>query len=100
MLEAFMIYLCVFSLKQKLMPEHSTYQLMAVEVEEPEDRIHTVVVDGSSFTFIDSVGLHALPSVSISQRCWLIKYAVSKESFCAIPFSFANFCAMPPFRTS
>jgi len=47
----------------KLMPEHSTYQLMAVEVEEPEDRIHAVVVDGSSFTFIDSVGLHALPSL-------------------------------------
>ena len=38
----------------------------AVTVEEPNESVHTVVVDGSSFTFIDSMGLHALPSVSIS----------------------------------
>ena len=36
-----------------------------MEVEEPALRIHTVVIDASGFTFIDSVGLHALPSVSI-----------------------------------
>ena len=39
---------------------------MAVEVENPEKRVHTVVIDGSSFTFTDSVGLHVLPSVSMS----------------------------------
>ena len=46
--------------------KNDTYNPMAVEVEKPEDRVHTVVIDGSSFTFIDSVGLHVLPSVSIS----------------------------------
>ena len=39
---------------------------MAVEVETSEKRIHTVIIDGSSFTFIDSMALHAIPSVSIS----------------------------------
>ena len=37
-----------------------------VEIDEPQGRVHTVVIDCSSFTFIDSVGLHALPSVSIN----------------------------------
>ena len=46
--------------------KNDAYNPMAVEVEKPEDRVHTVVIDGSSFTFIDSVGLQALPSVSIS----------------------------------
>lgn len=32
-------------------------------MEEPEERVHAVVIDGSSFTFIDSVGLHALPAL-------------------------------------
>ncbi|XP_078370071.1 prestin-like isoform X2 [Oculina patagonica] len=35
----------------------------AVEIEETQDRVHTIVIDCSSFTFIDSVGLHALPSL-------------------------------------
>ena len=39
---------------------------VAVAIEEPKESVHTVVIDGGSFTFIDSVGLHALPSVSIS----------------------------------
>ena len=38
--------------------------IYAVEVDEPQDGVHTVVIDCSSFTFIDSVGLQALPSVS------------------------------------
>ena len=37
-----------------------------VEIDEPQGRVHTVVIDCSSFTFIDSVGLHTLPSVSIN----------------------------------
>lgn len=41
----------------------TNHRAMAVEVEEPELRIHTVVIDASGFTFIDSVGLHALPSL-------------------------------------
>ena len=44
----------------------------AVTVEEPNESVHTVVIDGSSFTFIDSMGLHALPSVSISISLALI----------------------------
>ncbi|XP_073252722.1 prestin-like [Porites lutea] len=36
---------------------------MAVEVETSEKRIHTVIIDGSSFTFIDSMALHAIPSL-------------------------------------
>ncbi|XP_068719707.1 prestin-like isoform X1 [Montipora capricornis] len=41
----------------------TNHRAMAVEVEEPALRIHTVVIDASGFTFIDSVGLHALPSL-------------------------------------
>ena len=41
-------------------------------MEEPEERVHAVVIDGSSFTFIDSVGLHALPAVSIRVYLLLI----------------------------
>ena len=33
-------------------------------VDEPQDVVHTVVIDCSGFTFIDSVGLHVLPAVS------------------------------------
>ncbi|XP_066017113.1 prestin isoform X1 [Pocillopora verrucosa] len=40
-----------------------TPRTSAVEVDEPQTCIHTVVIDCSSFTFIDSVGLHALPSL-------------------------------------
>ena len=43
----------------------------AVEIEELQDRVHTVVIDCSSFTFIDSVGLHALPSVSMNKCQYL-----------------------------
>ena len=45
---------------------------MEVEMEEPEEGVHAVVIDGSSFTFIDSVGLHALPAVSIRVYLLLI----------------------------
>ena len=45
---------------------------MEVEMEEPEEPVHAVVIDGSSFTFIDSVGLHALPAVSIRVYLLLI----------------------------
>lgn len=43
----------------------SDHKAMAVDVEEPDHPVHTVVIDGSSFTFIDSMGLQVLPSVSI-----------------------------------
>lgn len=43
--------------------EYSNHKAMKVDVEEPGHPIHTVVIDGSSFTFIDSVGLHTLPSL-------------------------------------
>lgn len=36
----------------------------ACSVDEPQDGVHTVVIDCSGFTFIDSVGLHVLPAVS------------------------------------
>lgn len=49
--------------KQKINDNNSH---MAVEVETSEKQIHTVIIDGSSFTFIDSMALHAIPSVSIS----------------------------------
>ena len=39
---------------------NGVHKHMEVELEEPEERVHAVVIDGSSFTFIDSVGLHAL----------------------------------------
>ena len=42
---------------------NGVHKHMEVEMEEPEERVHAVVIDGSSFTFIDSVGLHALPAV-------------------------------------
>lgn len=35
------------------------------EVDKPKIGVHTVVIDCSSFTYIDSVGLHALPAVSM-----------------------------------
>ena len=44
---------------------NGVHKHMEVEMEEPEERVHAVVIDGSSFTFIDSVGLHALPAVSV-----------------------------------
>ena len=43
----------------------SEHKAMAVDVDAPDQPVHTVVIDGSSFTFIDSMGLHILPSVSI-----------------------------------
>ena len=43
----------------------SDHKAIAVDVDEPDHPVHTVVIDGSSFTFIDSMGLHVLPSVSI-----------------------------------
>lgn len=43
----------------------SDHKAMAVDVDEPDQCVHTVVIDGSSFTFIDSMGLQVLPSVSI-----------------------------------
>ena len=55
---------------------NGTYNHMAVEVENPEERVHTVVIDGSSFTFIDSVGLHSLPSVSMSQSILWIHFQI------------------------
>ncbi|KAM7444005.1 hypothetical protein ABFA07_007374 [Porites harrisoni] len=42
---------------------NGVHKHMEVEMEEPEERVHAVVIDGSSFTFIDSVGLHALPAL-------------------------------------
>ena len=42
---------------------NGVHKHMEVEMEEPEEPVHAVVIDGSSFTFIDSVGLHALPAV-------------------------------------
>ena len=33
-------------------------------IDEPQESVHTVVIDCSGFTFIDSVGLHVLPAVS------------------------------------
>ncbi|XP_020612029.1 solute carrier family 26 member 6-like isoform X1 [Orbicella faveolata] len=35
----------------------------ACSVDEPQDGVHTVVIDCSGFTFIDSVGLHVLPAL-------------------------------------
>ena len=43
----------------------SDHKAIAVNVDEPDQLVHTVVIDGSSFTFIDSMGLQVLPSVSI-----------------------------------
>ena len=51
---------------------NGVHKHMEVEMEEPEERVHAVVIDGSSFTFIDSVGLHALPAVSIRVYLLLI----------------------------
>ena len=45
----------------------SNDEAMAVNVEDSEEKVHTIVIDGSSFTFIDSMGLQTLPSVSISK---------------------------------
>ncbi|XP_015775140.1 PREDICTED: pendrin-like isoform X2 [Acropora digitifera] len=45
------------------LPHADESNLIEVEVAQPEQRIHTVVIDCSSFTFIDSVGLLALPSI-------------------------------------
>ena len=52
---------------------NGVHKHMEVRMEEPEERVHAVVIDGSSFTFIDSVGLHALPAVSIRVYLLLIK---------------------------
>lgn len=41
----------------------SNDEAMAVNVEDSEEKVHTIVIDGSSFTFIDSMGLQTLPSV-------------------------------------
>lgn len=41
----------------------SDHKAMAVDVDEPDQCVHTVVIDGSSFTFIDSMGLQVLPSL-------------------------------------
>lgn len=43
----------------------SDHKAMAVKVDEPDQPVHFVVIDGSSFTFIDSMGLQVLPTVSI-----------------------------------
>ena len=51
---------------------NGVHKHMEVEMEEPEEPVHAVVIDGSSFTFIDSVGLHALPAVSIRVYLLLI----------------------------
>ena len=56
-------------------------------MEEPEERVHAVVIDGSSFTFIDSVGLHALPAVSIRVYLLLIldvNLQISRVADCGI----------------
>ena len=44
-----------------------------VEVDESQGRVQTVhvVIDCSSFTYIDSVGLHVLPAVSINALTFL-----------------------------
>jgi len=36
----------------------------ACSLDEPQDCVHTVIIDCSGFTFIDSVGIHVLPAVS------------------------------------
>jgi len=36
----------------------------ACSLDEPQDGVHTVVIDCSGFTFTDSVGLHVLPVAS------------------------------------
>lgn len=66
-----LLIVCVF--KQKLMPMINGNGPVtdAVEIEETQDRVHTIVIDCSSFTFIDSVGLHALPSVSMNNATLL-----------------------------
>ena len=50
------------------MPPSEQNENCKVEVdgEKREERVHTIVIDASSFTFIDSVGLSVLPSVSKS----------------------------------
>ena len=53
----------------------------AVEIEELQDRVHTVVIDCSTFTFIDSVGLHALPSVSINNASTFTFLIMSRDQF-------------------
>ncbi|PFX33451.1 sulfate anion transporter 1-like isoform X1 [Stylophora pistillata] len=49
--------------KPKPQEKGGTSTTTAVKVDEPKNRIHTVVIDCSSFTYIDSVGLHVLPSL-------------------------------------
>lgn len=58
---------------------NGVHKHMEVELEEPEERVHAVVIDGSSFTFIDSVGLHALPAVSV--RVYFLEYLMSTLLF-------------------
>jgi len=41
----------------------SDHKAMAVNVDEPDQPVHFVVIDGSSFTFIDSMGLQVLPTL-------------------------------------
>lgn len=59
----------------------SDHKAMAVDVDEPDQCVHTVVIDGSSFTFIDSMGLQVLPSVSILILRVPCQQALGGESF-------------------
>ena len=43
----------------------SNHEATAVNVDDPDDVVRVIVIDGSSFTFIDSMGLQTLPAVSI-----------------------------------
>ena len=60
----------------------------ACSLDKPQDGVHTVVIDSSGFTFIDSVGLHVLPAVSrfkllayepIALQCYVHDTVVTQE---------------------
>ena len=57
----------------------SKQEATAVSVDDPEV-VRVIVIDGSSFTFIDSMGLQTLPAVSIYLNTLRHRHAENKLS--------------------
>ena len=77
---------------------NGVHKHMEVEMEEPEERVHAVVIDGSSFTFIDSVGLHALPAVSIRVYFLLVLDVHLQMALCSLAFISHSFVKQPSLK--
>lgn len=58
----------------------SKQEATAVSVDDPDEVVRVIVIDGSSFTFIDSMGLQTLPAVSIYLNTLRHRHAENKLS--------------------